>query len=111
MWHLRNKRGEPNAEEKALSDEFGLKMVYPDELFYKTHKISQKDFLDTLRQSSDTMAKSHILGLFEDETLCGRRGTKPLKEGAALVKQKIAMKLRQRRFATKISGSQEGMSS
>lgn len=40
LWHLRNKRGELNAEEKALKEEFGLNMVYPSELFYRTHKIS-----------------------------------------------------------------------
>jgi hypothetical protein len=32
-----------------LKKEFGLTYVYPDELFYKTHKISQKDFLQKLQ--------------------------------------------------------------
>ena len=110
MWHLRNKRREPNAEEMALRDEFGLKLVYPTELFYKTHKISQKDFLDKLRSASDAEKKALIMGLFEDETLCGRRETKTLKEGISLVKQKIALKARQRKFASKVSGNNEGMS-
>ena len=110
LWHLRNKRREPNAEEMALRDEFGLKLVYPTELFYKTHKISQKDFLDKLRSASGAEKKALIMGLFEDETLCGRRETKTLKEGISLVKQKIALKARQRKFASKVSGNNEGMS-
>lgn len=40
LWHLRNKRPALNAEESALKDEFGLKIVYPDKLFYKTHKVT-----------------------------------------------------------------------
>ena len=39
LWHLRIKR-ELNAEEQALRDEFGIYLVAPEELFYKTHKIS-----------------------------------------------------------------------
>lgn len=50
LWHLRNKRPALNAEEKALKTEFNLKIVYPSELFYKTHKITQKDFLEKLRE-------------------------------------------------------------
>lgn len=51
MWHLRNKRGELNQEEKALREEFGIKIVYPADLFYKTHKITQIDFLAKLRDA------------------------------------------------------------
>ena len=28
-----------------MKEGFGMTYIYPDELFYKTHKISQKDFL------------------------------------------------------------------
>lgn len=50
LWHLRNKRPEPNPEELALRNEFNIKIVYPSEHFYRTHKISQKDFLEKLRE-------------------------------------------------------------
>lgn len=40
VWHLRNKRPALNTEEEALKSEFNLKIVYPAELFYKTHKIT-----------------------------------------------------------------------
>lgn len=53
LWHLRNKRPELNEEEAALKEEFNLKIVYPEELFYKTHKVTQKDFLEKLREASD----------------------------------------------------------
>lgn len=86
MWHLRNKRGELNPQERALRDEFGLRIVYPSELFYKTHKISQKDFLEKLRQaeSSDQVAKL-INGLYKDKSVSGRRGVMSLKDGTGLV--------------------------
>ena len=109
LWHLRKKRGKANPEEMALKEEFGLKLVYPAELFYKTHKITQKDLLDKLRAAGEAEKNELIMGLFKDETLCGRRGTKTLKEGISLVKQKIALKARQRRFASKVSGNNAGM--
>ena len=111
LWHLRNKKGPLNEDEKALKAEFGLKMVYPADMFYKTHKITQKDFLAKLRDAgSDSKVREIIDSLFDDESQCGRRGVKPLKDGIALVKQKIADKKRQRRFVEKISGNEEGMS-
>ena len=48
--------------------------------------------------------------MFADESISGRRGVKPLKEGVAIVKTKMASKERQRRFASKVSGNQAGMS-
>ena len=50
---LRNKRVTESDTEKALREEFNLKIVYPEELFYRTHKISQKDLLEKLRGSND----------------------------------------------------------
>lgn len=106
MWHLRNKRGELNQEEKALKDEFGIKIVYPADLFYKTHKITQIDFLAKLRDAgSDSEVKKLVGSLFDDDSVCGRRGVKPLKDGVALVKNKIANKQRMKRFAQKVSGN------
>lgn len=106
MWHLRNKRGELNQEEKALRDEFGIKMVYPADLFYKTHKITQIDFLAKLRDAgSNVEIKKLVDSLFDDDSVCGRRGVKSLKEGVALVKKKIADKQRMKRFAQKVSGN------
>lgn len=94
LWHLRNKRDNLNAEEQALKDEFGLKAVYPEELFYQTHKISQKDFLAKLRDARDKKGgeegerkvKKYIGRLYKDESVCGRRGVRPLKDAIGLVK-------------------------
>lgn len=106
LWHLRNKRGELNQEEKALRDDFGIKIVYPADLFYKTHKITQIDFLAKLRDAgSDAEVKQLVGSLFDDDSVCGRRGVKPLKDGVALVKNKIANKQRMKRFAQKVSGN------
>lgn len=52
LWHLRNKRT-LNSDELALRKEFKLWHVYPSELFYRTHKISQKDFLSKLRDAKN----------------------------------------------------------
>ena len=51
LHHLRNRTRTFNATEQALKDEFNLKNVYPEQLFYDTHRISQKDFLDSLREA------------------------------------------------------------
>ena len=37
---LRNQDRVFNTEEKALRDEFKLTIVYPADLFYRTHKIT-----------------------------------------------------------------------
>lgn len=95
LWHLRNKRPELNAEEAALKDEFNLKIVYPEEMFYKTHKVTQKDFLEKLREASnDAELKDLINGLFEDDSVCGRRGVKTLRQGCDIVKSKVATRER-----------------
>ena len=41
MHWLRNKKVFETEAEKALREEFNLKIVYPEEMFYRTHKISQ----------------------------------------------------------------------
>mmetsp|Transcript_25209 Transcript_25209/g.33763 ORF Transcript_25209/g.33763 Transcript_25209/m.33763 type:complete len:133 (+) Transcript_25209:797-1195(+) len=95
MWHLRNKKGELNAEEQALKEEFKLHHVYPAELFYRTHKISQKDFLGKLRGAeNDSEVQKLIMSLYDDDSISGRRGVKPLSEGIALVKRKMIDKER-----------------
>ena len=40
MHWLRNKKVSQTETEKALKEEFNLKIVYPEEMFYRTHKIS-----------------------------------------------------------------------
>lgn len=111
LWHLRNKRDKLNVEEKALRDEFKLHFVYPDELFYQTHKISQRDFLSKLREAgSAKKVKKLIDKLYDDDSVSGRRGVKPLSEGIALVKRKMIKKERHRKFAQRLTGHEEGMS-
>ena len=60
MHWLRNKKVSETEAEQGLRKEFNLKVVYPEELFYRTHKISQKDLLDKLRASS-TAEREEIL--------------------------------------------------
>ena len=36
---------------KKLMTVYGIKHLYPDELFYKTHKISRLDFFEKLEQA------------------------------------------------------------
>ena len=54
--------------------------------------------------------KALIFSLFDDESISGRRGVKPLSDSLALVKRKMADKVRKRRFAQRITGNEEGMS-
>ena len=93
-----------NFEEQCLKDEFNLKLVYPADLFYKTHRISQKDFLQKLRDAAADDPKSKkvkklLNSLYKDDSVCGRRGVKPLKESNEIVKRKIATKAKHRKFA------------
>ena len=85
--------------------------MHPSELFYKTHKISQKDFLEKLREAkSEKKVKKLIDALYDNESVSGRRGVMTLKDSIELVKRKMADKKRARRFAERITGHEEGMS-
>ena len=75
---MRNKRVTETETEKALREEFNLKIVYPEELFYRTHTISQKDLLAKLRNASEQEREDIILQLFSDESITGRRGVSSL---------------------------------
>lgn len=67
--------------------------------------------MQKLREASDeNQVRKMILDLYSDESVCGRRGVKPLREGQEIVRQKMADKARHRRFAQKVSGNKEGMS-
>ena len=75
---LRNQKRVLNDEETALRKEFGLTHLYPQDLFYRTHKISQKDLLTTLRelhqQGDQAALDRRISALFDDDCVSGRRG-------------------------------------
>ena len=40
--------------------------VYPEDLFYKVHKVSRKDFLKKLEDIAEQEKDSNIMNLFED---------------------------------------------
>lgn len=81
-------------------------IAYPDDLFYKTHKISTKDFLEKLETSSDK--KQALLQLFEDEShKTGRRGVSSVKQSVELVKKKMRNKEKMVKFAKKFT--EEGL--
>ena len=50
----RNKKVTETEAEKALREEFNLHIVYPEETFYRTYKITQKDLLGKLRDANDS---------------------------------------------------------
>ena len=75
---LRNKRLSETEAEKALRTDFGLTIVYPEEHFYRTHKISQKDLLEKLRAASEQEREKILLELFSAESISGRRGVTSL---------------------------------
>ena len=82
-------------------------IAYPDDLFYKVHKISIKDFLEKLESAQDK--QSVLLSLFDDEShKTGRRGVSDLKKSVLLVKKKIRNKEKMVKFAKKFT--EEGLS-
>ena len=101
MHWLRNKKVFETEAEKALREEFNLKIVYPEEMFYRTHKISQQDLLDKLRQASDTEREKILLELFSDKPISGRRGVATLKKSNKILKEKIKSKERLQKLASK----------
>lgn len=87
LFWLRNRyhKSKLNEIEVALSEEFGLKHVLPSKLFYETHKISQENLLEKLREARDKKGgekkvEKIISSLFDDESKTGRRGVKTLAE-------------------------------
>jgi hypothetical protein len=102
---LRNQTKVLNSEEVALRKEFGLKHVYPSDLFYRTHKITQKDLLNKLRQGN---AEATIEALFDDEALSGRRGVLSLAEFQKRREKQNKNKERLQSFVRKFEN--EGMS-
>ena len=51
---------------KALRLEFGIKRVYPADLFYRTHKVSQEDFLENVRSAENPAPL--ITALYDDDS-------------------------------------------
>ena len=80
--------------EKALREEFKLHIVHPEEAFYRTFKISQKDLLDKLRASSEKEREEIILELYNVDSISGRRGVTSLNQANAIMKDKIKNKER-----------------
>lgn len=102
---LRNQVRVLNDEEKALR-QYGLKHVYPEELFYRTHKITQKDFLAKLQQSSEPDAC--IRALFDDDAQSGRRGVLSMSDFLKRREKRDKNKERLHSFVRKFAN--EGMS-
>jgi len=75
---LRNKRVNETEAEKALREEFNLRYVYPEETFYRTYKITQKDLLTKLRDANEKDREKIILELFSANSISGRRGVTSL---------------------------------
>lgn len=62
---------------KILKEKYNH-IAYPDDLFYKTHKIAIKDFVEKLESTEDK--HTVLFSLFEDEShKTGRRGVANLK--------------------------------
>jgi hypothetical protein len=77
-------------------------IAYPDDLFYKTHKITVKDLLDKVDASSEP--KELLNKLFDDAShSTGRRGVLNMKKSVELVKRKLRNKDKMRSFAKKFT--------
>jgi len=67
--------------------------------------------LSKLREAKSEKKVNEIINAMnDDEKVSGRRGVMPLNKSVELVKQKVKDKKRQRLFAERVSGSEEGMS-
>ncbi len=69
--------------------EFGLSHVYPEEVFYKTHKLSKADFLLKLEEAeSDEDRESLIDSLWDDDSQQGRKGVLSLQKTMEVIEKK-----------------------
>ena len=67
--------------------------------------------MSKLREAKSEKKVNEIINAMnDDEKVSGRRGVMPLNKSVELVKQKVKDKKRQRLFAERVSGSEEGMS-
>lgn len=107
---LRNQQRTLNDEEIALRKEFGLSHVYPQDLFYRTHKITQKDLLTTLRQLAGDQAalERRVSALFDDDCVSGRRGVLTLAQVQKRQQKRVKDREKMQRFVRKFAN--EGMS-
>jgi len=87
---------------RKLIEDFGISHIYPEDMFYKVHKISRADFLAKLEgaQSGEEREKI-ILGLYDDEAQQGRRGILSLPKSIKIVKKKIEEREKFEKFAKK----------
>ena len=93
----------PSSEKEVwrkLIEDYKIKFPYDEEKFYKTHKISRKDFIEKLEASKTHEEKDQIImKLYEDESIKGRRGVLPLEESLRIIRGKIEDKERFMKFA------------
>lgn len=52
---------------RRLMEDFGMTHVYPEDLFYKTHKISRADFLAKLQATSNEDEQEQLLLSLHDD--------------------------------------------
>lgn len=82
-------------------------MTYPEDLFYKTHKISLANFTEKLDASTEPYTL--IDKLYEDPSHgTGRRGVLDVKKAVGLVNKKMQRKDKMLKFAKKFTD--EGLS-
>ena len=88
-------------EAAALRKEFGFSRVYPENLHYKTFKISQKDLLENLRNAEDPSVI--IKGLYDVPSVTGRRHVKSLPKALGIIEKKMKRKEKAKKFGEKFS--------
>lgn len=86
---------------RTLIEDYHLTYPYPEDLFYKTHKISRKDFIDQLKSATTDQQEQMIMKLYEDDSQQGRRGVLTVEESVVIVKKKMEDKDRFIKFAQK----------
>jgi hypothetical protein len=77
-------------------------ITYPEDLFYKTHKISLQNFHEKLEESSEPQKLIDALYL-DPSHGTGRRGVLSVKKSVQIVQKKMRSKDKLRQFAKKFT--------
>ena len=97
-----------SAQEREVVEKLakhGLKFPYPEDVFYRTHKISRKDLVSKLESSADP--SSVIDALYDDAATQGRPGTLALDKSIKVIRQKVSDRQRFEKFARKFGGLED----
>eukprot|EP00347_Sterkiella_histriomuscorum_P004220 403361286 len=103
-----NKKNMTNQEKEVirrLKKDHNMKYLYPEKLFYKTHKFSRAELLKKLDAASSQEEKDKIImSLYDDAAQQGRRGVLETSEAFRIVHRKIEEREKFMQFTNKFGG-------